>query len=344
MSEKRKNQTKRNSSIAFGLVISALFLYLSLRDLDWSLFYSQLTSLKWPHLLGLFVIMWVCVGLRALRWRLLLPGGAQMKFGIIYSTMWVGLAGIFLLPLRAGEFVRPWLISRSEKITFSGALASIVVERVVDILTLILCFVFLSGRLESSPDWVNAGAWGLGCVALLGLGFFVACYLLGDRMLGILDVLLSYLAFKIVRKYEQKILHLVSEFLLGLRAVAAFKSLAAVSALSLLIWLCIALFYYWGLLLMGVPASFEVGLTISIVIAFAVAAPSAPGFVGVFQFACVVALSAMSGYTKEFAVAYSVVMHIFQLVFTVAFGFFHMRKMGLNLHAVEDASHVALDA
>jgi hypothetical protein len=94
------------------------------------------------------------------------------------------------------------------------------------------------------------------------------------------------------------------------------------------------IFYLIGLPVMGAPAAFWPGMMVNVIVALAVAAPSAPGFVGTFQFGCLIALSTLYDYPKEFSVAYSVVIHVVQAVIIIAVGSTVLFRRGLKLSEV----------
>jgi hypothetical protein len=72
-------------------------------------------------------------------------------------------------------------------------------------------------------------------------------------------------------------------------------------------------------------------MLLNLMIALAVAAPSAPGFIGTFQAGCLVALTVISGYSREFAMAYSVVTHVLQMTLVLGAGFVVLHLRGLRL-------------
>jgi hypothetical protein len=95
-------------------------------------------------------------------------------------------------------------------------------------------------------------------------------------------------------------------------------------------WFLVA-FWFQGLLwAFGVYPSLWVGMMLNVMVALAVAAPSAPGFLGTFQVGCILALSTVYGFSKEFAMAYSVIGHLLQMVFNVAAGLFVLHRRGLT--------------
>ncbi|MGA1531013.1 MAG: hypothetical protein ACO398_09770, partial [Kiritimatiellia bacterium] len=83
----------------------------------------------------------------------------------------------------------------------------------------------------------------------------------------------------------------------------------------------------WGF---GIYPSWWVGMMLNVMIALAVAAPSAPGFVGTFQVGCIVALSTIYGYSKEFAMAYSMIAHVFQMALIVVAGIVVLQLRGMK--------------
>ena len=74
---------------------------------------------------------------RALRWRSLLSGGRTASLDSLYSATMIGFMANNVLPFRLGEFVRAWALARREKCSTTMVLATVVVERVVDMLDLL---------------------------------------------------------------------------------------------------------------------------------------------------------------------------------------------------------------
>ena len=103
--------------------------------------------------------------LRALRWQYLLAPIGPTHFANAFRTTVIGFAASFLLPARAGEVIRPYLLARKEGLSATAAFATIILERLLDLITVLLLFgVFValipgSGRF-GRPDGVCAGqAW-----------------------------------------------------------------------------------------------------------------------------------------------------------------------------------------
>ena len=127
----------------------------------------------------------------------------------------------------------------------------------------------------------------------------------------------------------QKLVDMAEGFLEGLRGISSAKDLAWSIFWSLGLWALLVVLYQVGLWAFGLDASLWVGVTICVMIALAVAAPGAPGFVGTFQLGCVVAL-ALFGYSEELGVAYSIVLHALQVITVVIYGFVILNRRGMQ--------------
>jgi hypothetical protein len=107
--------------------------------------------------------------------------------------------------------------------------------------------------------------------------------------------------------------------------------------LSALVWISSYLLSWGYLWLFGIEGSVSFAVAIGVIIALAVAAPSAPGFIGVYQTACLAAF-ALFAYSEETAIAYSLVSHAHQYVAFVAYGIWVMFKYNLSFRELRGGS------
>src|SRR6266542_1325292 len=110
--------------------------------------------------LGLVLLAAVMTGLtyvlRAFRWQYLLRPIGRTHFSVALRATLIGFAATFLLPARAGEFLRPYLLARQERLSATAAFATIILERLFDLLTVLLLFgsfllVFDPGLASADP-------------------------------------------------------------------------------------------------------------------------------------------------------------------------------------------------
>ena len=113
---------------------------------------------------------------RSWRWNYLLrPLGAQLPLRRLLPVSSVGFMAILALPIRLGEFVRPYFVTREGRIRMSAAVGTVAVERIVD--GLLISILFFVSYLLSSPDGFSPelrfGAW-LSLIGFVGLTTFLA--------------------------------------------------------------------------------------------------------------------------------------------------------------------------
>lgn len=325
---------KRNSNTIFsllGIAISISILAFILRDINFAAVGNEFKSMQlgWTPLL-VFLLLLMNV-FRALRWNILLPKDKRCSLVLLFESILVGFTATFLLPLRAGELVRAVYLSRIHSISFSSAFASIVSERVLDIITLLALLGASLIFLPNISGFVSAGAWSLGLIALVFGVLILVSYLRPRAVLVFTFVILRVITQNQFSRFSRKILRMAHEFILGMKSISSLKELSLVLLFSAAVWLTNCIFYWIAIFAMGQDSVFLVGVITTIMIAFAVAAPSAPGFIGTFQAGCILALSVVFPLSESFALAYSIFVHALQAAFIILLGFYFMGKRGFGL-------------
>ncbi len=331
----------RRSMVGFavGIAVSVGLLGYLLSQLDWSLFLSELRHIHLAPLPLVATVYLLACYLRALRWRWLLPTGLNIPTLKLFSATAIGSLASFVLPLRAGEFVRPWVLARTKQVTFACALSSIVTERVFDVLAMLCLFAVSLLHVADPPLWATLFAKSLGALALSILGVMIVAYFRGPLVLRWVEVCAGLLPESMAH-LRKHILVIAEEAIAGLRAISSARELALIVSSSLVVWVLYsvtALTVLWCFDLPDPLASHAHGLdlfwvanTTNVFIALAVAAPSAPGFLGTFQIGCVASLSHVYGASEEFATAFSVLNHSMQFLLTVVVGFIMLQTEGLR--------------
>jgi len=273
-----------------SLAMSALFIWLSLRHTDVRAVGRAMAAADATRVAGYVAMLLVIHLVRTVRWGLLLKPLGEVSFKRLNSASAVGWMLLMLLPLRLGEFARPLLIARppaggGRRLRRSGALASIVVERIVDgicigvlgVISLRMLGQSASGRYV---DFAKSAS------VLVALGFFVLCValvlavLFRDRALALADKLLRPISPRLSLRATGMLdafigaVHLGS----GWRLVSFFALTALYWALTAAaMGLLAPAFGFTGL----TPLRLSVILTIQVV---GVMVPAGPGMVGTMQF------------------------------------------------------------
>ncbi len=323
----------RTLRITLSIVISAVFLGFAVRGVDWHLVASALAGAHYVFALPMFVVTIWSLYIRAQRWRVLLrPVGTPAMRTLVSATN-IGFMANMVLPLRAGEVIRPVLLSRNEREPLSGILATIVLERVFDMFTILFLFGVAASMVTVSDEVRHWGYRLCAVAAVIGVTIVFIRWQ-EARALQLLAWVLRPLPERISRPID----HFFRGFVQALEILRSPAAFVQLLAWSLFLWLVIASVYLLGLLVFDIPAPLILGaLVVSAVVAIFVSAPSAPGYIGALQAGCTVSL-AIFGVSQDKALAYSIIVHLTQFVGVIAAGLYSLAREGMSMRQLEEVS------
>jgi uncharacterized protein (TIRG00374 family) len=312
------------TKVALSTVVGVVFLYLAFRNVPLTDLGTALGRFDPRWLIPAFAISFTLQVFRAWRWQLELQPLQRIGLGRLWVVTSVAYMAINLLPVRLGEFVRPWLLSRRSGVTFSNVVGNLVVEKTMD--SVVIVFYILVGLLTTAnlPSWVRRGAAFPAVGAAVIVTFVVLLWWKGEPFVDrwIVRVLPQRLAAGFKR---------VTRALLdGMRILPDGRLLAAVFLVSLALWFLPILSSYVIIRAFGFAVPFSAALIVFIFIGFGTALPNAPGMIGTFQWACVLALD-LFGVSKADALAYGLVLNAIQLLSLVAQGVIALPLAGVGL-------------
>jgi len=226
------------------LVVLAALVYSQFRhwrSFDWQQFWMVSKDVNLWMVMGGVVLVYLADVLRAIRWKLFLSPTCKTTVSRLIPSQFIGFTGLALLG-RPGELVRPFLVARKEKLTFSSQLAVWAVERVFDISAVaILMGVSLAvwgDKFKTYPQVQDAGYLLLGLSAALALIFFLVWWRT-EQIARLLDCLLRPRSARVADAICRK----VRAFGQGLHTIRDLKSFFLIVAVSLLLWISIARAY-----------------------------------------------------------------------------------------------------
>jgi uncharacterized protein (TIRG00374 family) len=316
---------KFQAALSWGISL-ALLIWIG-SGLEWGKLSHVLKETNYLYLIPLTLVLFFHYLVRAFRWRYLLPGDAPTPgMKTLFDSLMIGNMASYVLPLRAGEFVRPFLLTKDTGQPFVVTFSSVVIERFFDLATVLLILACISSSLPTLPSWAMSGALGL---AILGGGIFVFMLLSAFCPTFILRLVEIGLRF-IPESLRGKIKNLIDGLMKGAAVLKDPKRLVMSVVLSSVVWTTVWLSFLVGLYMFPDVASGFLAITLTVVVALAVAAPSAPGFIGVFQTGCVAAF-ALLGLPSEVAFGYSLIIHAHQFLFIVLYGVYALGQRKLTL-------------
>jgi len=316
-----------------AIAISALLLWWAFRDvnLQEALGYLRRVRLLW--LLAAVATATSLFPLRLIRWRLLLrqEDGAPYPWLPLWHAIAMGFAANNLLPFRAGEVVRTVAASRLTGARLTTSLASVGVERVFDALTVVgllaaaLLMPGMPSGLKVAGVPVQSVTTGAGLIALAGLiaaSLVVAFPLAAERVVRA-AVPSDRLALRLIE--------LIGGIRQGLSVLRSPARFAGVVTWSVVLWLVNALSFYLAFQAFDLPVNYAGAVVLQGVLAFGIAVPSAPGYVGPFE-AAITAVLAIYGIGASQAVAYAVGYHLTTFVPITLLGVWSATRTGLGFH------------
>ncbi len=271
-------------------------------------------------MLAAVAVATLCFPLRAVRWRWLLhdDAGRPVGWGPAWHAVALGFAANNLLPLRAGELVRAWAASRLGGVRLTASLSSLVVERVLDGLTLV-ALLALALLLPGLPPGVSM--WGMPVARIAT----IAAIVFGGAFVGaLLLVLFPVPAERLVARLAppglaSRVIGLLEGLRHGLSALASPARLAGAVAWSLALWLVNAASFALAFRAFDLPVPPSGALLLQGVLAFGIAIPTAPGYVGVFELV-IRAVLQLYGVAPDRGVSYAIAYHVTTFVPVILLG------------------------
>lgn len=322
--------------VLLGFGVTGVLLWWVLKDVQAAELWTAFREANlW--LLGLAVaIGFLNYLFRAIRWGVLLhPICSETSLHSRFAAMTIGFMATNLIPLRVGEFVRPYALSRMEPVSVSGALGSLVVERFLDSLA-IAALLFVAMAAPGFPQ--DPVVWDISLAVLIrwfmvGLGglllLMVLLLIFPKPLVAAVEAMARFLP----EKLGNLVVEVLEAFLEGLRALQSPLLLFKAVAWSLWIWVFQSLSFWVAFLAFGIHVGFDVALFVNGTVALAVAAPAGPGFVGTFQFGVTGGL-AVYGASGAAAVALSLGFHLGGFIPVTLVGLYFAGKLGLSVSDV----------
>ncbi len=349
----------KSRQLIIGLVVSIVFFVLALIDVDLGKVWDALQKATYWALIPALAFYFVGVFIRAVRWRVLLrpilppkPDGTPGDAGLIniFEVVVIGYMANNVLPARIGELVRTYVLSLRENVRKTATLATILVERIFDGLTMVgfaaavVLYVILFDRtaLKSGDASHKLGTFlsqlstPIIVAAVLFLGLLIVFLVVAtsrERMQRLAEFGLRFLPGRLHERAEK----ILVSFMDGLGSLRSPSSLAAVFGLSILAWLCEATMYYiigtYGFDLRGSDGQslpVYVYILTTAFVNLATLIPQGPGYVGVFEAVAKAVLVGAFGVAADPALSYVLILHATLLIPVTLLGFFYMARQGVK--------------
>ena len=319
-----------------GVAISAFFLYLVLRKVDFSLLWQILKEANYWWLLPGVVVYFIALWVRAWRWHYLVRPLKAIPTRTMFPIVTIGYAANNILPARAGEVVRAVILKEKEGVAISASLATIIVERVFDgVVMLAFVFVNLSelARMTGISFKIAGLDVGIQEIAIWGsVAFFgaLAAFIMAAMFPSFTDRIVSWVVTHLLpERHQDRVLSISRRFLSGLESLRSPFEALMVFVTTVVIWLLETVKYWFVMHAFSFSVSFFALMLMNGVVNLATTIPSAPGYLGTFDLPGIAVLEAY-GVSTEVAASYTFTLH-FALWFPVtALGLYYMAREGIR--------------
>jgi len=300
---------RRNIVNIIGIIVSSAAVYWLFKQFD---IYQIGGIYKEINLVYLVVVPFLVVmsfAARAQRWRLLLEHQPPARFWSSFSALMIGCLLNNFLPARAGDVARALELGRTEAVSRTKVVVTLVTERAIDLAAtlVIICFVLLT--YPALPEWLISASVAAASLTFGGLAFLSAAHFAGRHVLPHITIIIKKRFPSVAQRMEQ----LIYSALDGLSGMFRPRRAAGFLLLTVIIWVVevgIVVMVAWSV---DLHLSFGNALFLLLVLAIGSMIPASPGMLGTYELLGVTALRLL-GYEGQSGLAFVIFLHIITLV------------------------------
>jgi len=314
---------------ALGYLFALVCLIWVFHDIRFGELVQTMTKVRWEWV-GLAIVFDILSYIsQGIRWRLLLKTKGDISTLRATQAIYAGLFTNEILPLRIGELVRAYLVSRWLSSEFFSIIPSMAVERLFDSVWLALAIGLVAFFVPLPKDLLESEEI-LGAIVLIGIGLFLYLVLRKEKTVSgkHSDETLAWKPLGFVKSF-------INRLAFELKGIGLSRSFYTSFGASFFILFFQVLAFWLVMVAYDLNLSFWAGAVVFLIVHLGTAIPNAPANVGTYQFFCVVGLS-LFGIEKTPATAFSVVVFVILTVPLWAIGFFALSRTGMSLSAVRN--------
>jgi len=319
-----------------GIIISLIFLYFAFKEVKFKEFIGALEKANYLILIPVLATVIAIFLVRAYRWNFLILPVKKLSYGKLFSALMIGTMANNVLPFRIGEIVRAFIIGKMGNVSRSASFATIAVERVIDIFTILLIATTVISLQEMPDSMFPFQQIGLILLVIVVVFFGFTLFLLKNTnfALNVLGKLLKPLP----EKYKEKIIQISESFITGLKVIKKKEYYLVIGLLSLAAWFLFVLEAYILFFAFDLPGKYNVPIGASFLIVIlgtiAIMIPSSPGFFGTFHLFCKEGLTVYN-VPESTALAYAVILHAFSFLPTTILGIIYLGKKNFTFSQIK---------
>ena len=310
-----------------GVFVGLALLYISMRNVDIGVFRDSFSRADFRFAIAIVVFLAGFYWLKAMRWRDILSPVTSLSSVSLVPSMVSGAACNNLLPAHLGEIVRVYLLGHEFDISKATILATLIVERIFDVIAVLLLFTVALSMIDLDPQF-HAAALFLAGVAGVGLTVTYLTARYPDAAVGTVERLLRFFPTRFVNRVCSLLTHIST----GLVALRDPRLFVLILGNSIVQWLAMAVCVHFALLAFDIQVPPYAAILVLALLVTGISLPTSPGFIGTIQFCFVLGLRQF-GVDPNTAFAASVFYHAVNFVVITLTGLYFMHRYRLKLRS-----------
>ena len=312
-----------------GFVISGIGIWIIAYKINYHLLISSFHQLNYYWIFMMVFIYIIGFVFRGIRWHFMLLPIKKIRVSVAMGGVIVGYMANNIFPARAGEVIRALYIGNKESISRTSSFGTIFIERMFDGLVMVGILIVSSYFLTFSADDKGIVKYVILLSSLI-FGIATSILLIGSKYGEIcgkyMNKFLTILPLKLYRPLSLLFLKLLA----SMDFIRNAKGLLTVLLFSSLVWLVEGLVFFSGFYAFDLLANLPMAYFTLAFVNLGLLVPSAPGGVGIFQGASILALS-FFGISPEVALSYSIVVHAVMIIPITVLGIIIINRYGLSI-------------
>ena len=318
--------------ILFLVFLSFFGLYYAFESIEFSELYHYIISVDlFKLLLAISILMLSCI-IRAKRLKYIIsPLDTDISTHHLFGATMIGYFGNGILFFRLGELLKAFSISQGNKIKTSESFGVVMLERVIDALTVFILIVFFLPFIPLENQTIRY--W---IIAFVGVTIILVSFLLLIKFINWKRIILSFRLLN--ESHKNKIIIIIEKIFKGIELIFRTKHNLKIILCTLLIWICYFVMTIWLLDACRIELNVHETFIMLLIGAIIVAVPALPGGLGTYEAGITYALSLLFFVSKDLSLTYAIVSHASNYIPYMLVGSVYFIKSGLKLGSINKDS------
>jgi len=304
-----------------GLSLGGFFLWLAIRDTDLETLIASLKTANFWWSVPFLAILCAFYWLKTRRWAYLLSPTRRFTDKELFAPLIIGFAGNNVLPMRLGEFLRIYLLSKTSGISKTLVFATLVLERVFDALCVLALIAFAIVFVDTDSIDLSTASLILTLFSVVAVIAIVVIVHPPPWLLQVSRFFTKRLPVRLYKKFQSKAI----EIRKGFESIASRNMLFKITLNSMSQWILLGICIHMSIMAFEIQTPFLAAIVVLGLIVVGISIPSAPGFVGTIELCFVLGL-ALFGVDASKALAIAIFYHALTFVFVTTIGAFFAVK------------------